>query len=775
MASILIRYLNHVGIGYQKTERLVLAAANGCRLPQLAGWVSRRLSKNIALLGVELFVALSLFAIFYCLIKPECIPKKDGNQFSGFLFSHLSHTNPEKAWDQVGPTWKSRVISQVLSAWFYDKITNKSLAFESVDFQQVFGLYNASWLILTFLIIIYFRRDALFIMLGVFCGLMFNFIEPTYCYPWDMPSLFFFTAAILLYEKQHTWLLILAVCLGGLFKETTLVCGFLIFFIEGWKVWRKAMAFVLTIGLRMVINKILIIHYGIHSQSLSMGNAQNGSGFFVTEFLLDNLKLLYTPSLNHVLFVNAGGIFLVSLIPWSCTRDLAYKVVFFAFIAGQFLYGVINEFRIWYEIMPLCWVLISEFMQNKTRCSTTSSAGLVLTTASPHVRKTSKHAKSIQQAPDNQVLLKAIIRGSHWLIISILSVAALVGLLYVKEIKSNKPQIANRNQLIIQQLTAAAQTGNLDAQNNLGLAYQQGNDYENAIIWFQRAALSGHSDAQNNLGTLLMATHRDNGRAIYWLNKAAALGNASAQFNLGYILMNGVGVPQDMNQALELFTKAARQGQKQSQIKLGKMYATGNGVKTDKLEAYKWFKTVNLEGDKSTESELIECASALTKDELALADSHVQNQLNIQQLTPMALGGNLDAQYSLGLAYHNVKDEINAIIWLQRAAERGQIGAQNDLGTLLAMTQHDGVGALNWLERSAAGGSCPAQKNLGNLYQNGIGVKTNKLEAYKWFKIAAHTGDQEAVNFLKALASTMTKKELDDAEIFLKSQQKQPN
>ena len=66
-------------------------------------------------------------------------------------------------------------------------------------FQHLFGFYQAAWVFLLFLVLILFRRDALFLMPAVFAGLTYNFTEHPQggqlCYPWDMPTMLFFTLA----------------------------------------------------------------------------------------------------------------------------------------------------------------------------------------------------------------------------------------------------------------------------------------------------------------------------------------------------------------------------------------------------------------------------------------------------------------------------------------------------------------------------------------------------------------------------------------------------
>ena len=108
--------------------------------------------------------------------------------------------------------------------------------------EVVFGFYHALWLFLLFGVLILHRRDALLIMLGVFGGLMYNFTIPAgrWFYPWDMPTLFFFTWACLLYDQRRLFPLLVVVWLGSLFKETTLCCALLVLLGRHWP-WKNGL------------------------------------------------------------------------------------------------------------------------------------------------------------------------------------------------------------------------------------------------------------------------------------------------------------------------------------------------------------------------------------------------------------------------------------------------------------------------------------------------------------------------------------------------------
>jgi hypothetical protein len=150
------------------------------RLVPLSSVLTRHLSKRPALLGVELLVALSLTVTFYFLVRPTCLPYRDGNAVSKSVFCYLSeHVSPEtKA--QVQLNWKKRLAGPMLSAWLLDVKFKGQKEFDQNGFQDVFGFYHATWLFLLFLLLILYRRDALWIILGVFGGLMYNLTDPAH-------------------------------------------------------------------------------------------------------------------------------------------------------------------------------------------------------------------------------------------------------------------------------------------------------------------------------------------------------------------------------------------------------------------------------------------------------------------------------------------------------------------------------------------------------------------------------------------------------------------
>jgi hypothetical protein len=73
--------------------------------------------------------------------------------------------------------------------------------------------------------------------------------------------------------------------------------------------------------------------------------------------------------------------------------------------------------------------------------------------------------------------------------------------------------------------------------------------------------------------------------AAKWYRLAAEQGFVDAQF-LGRIYAEGRGVPQDFQEAAKWYCLAAEQGDAAAQFNLGRMYADGLGVPQNKIVAY---------------------------------------------------------------------------------------------------------------------------------------------------------------------------------------------
>jgi len=105
---------------------------------------------------------------------------------------------------------------------------------------------------------------------------------------------------------------------------------------------------------------------------------------------------------------------------------------------------------------------------------------------------------------------------------------------------------------------------------------------------------------------------------------------------------------------------------------------------------------------------LMGCGNSPEKDASPAAD--------IETMRKAAEAGDADAQYDLGLMYHDgegvPEDYVEAVKWFRKAAEQGHAAAQFYLG----IAYHGGVGvpkddaeAVKWLRKAAEQGHARAQ------------------------------------------------------------------
>ncbi len=169
-------------------------------------------------------------------------------------------------------------------------------------------------------------------------------------------------------------------------------------------------------------------------------------------------------------------------------------------------------------------------------------------------------------------------------------------------------------------LVAAASAGEPKALFEVGMRYSNGRgvtrDMVKAGTWFKAAADQGFAPAQYSYGSLLekgIGVERDVAAAAGWYEQAAAQGNARAMHNLAVI--NAMGNPPevqpDMDRAVEWFKQAAEFGIKDSQFNLGILYGQGMGVPQNLEEAYKWFAIAAKTGDTDAAAKRDEVAEAM--------------------------------------------------------------------------------------------------------------------------------------------------------------------
>jgi hypothetical protein len=325
--------------------------------------------KRAKLFCVKVIIGISLCVYFFFLMLPVVMPRKyDGNGTNSYLFTRLSHQsfkyNLAEDYDAEFTIFTTRVAAQMLTGIVWDTPCDPHFwnGYRFGALSITFGRYQTFWLALLFGLLIYHRRDAVLLMLGIFAGLMYNLTQVAGCWwcPWDMPSMCLFTWAILVFLKSEYFPLLLVVFTASLFKETGLVCALLILF-GPWSWKKRIFGFVGLVIAFFVCRKFLMYASGATAILLPFNEATDTLTFIQKAIVhfRDNLGILFSFHLNSPFFANCGLLFVMFLLP----ARKAVKLTAAAFLAGQFLFGCLIEFRVYFELLPLGMMQLSEYLQ----------------------------------------------------------------------------------------------------------------------------------------------------------------------------------------------------------------------------------------------------------------------------------------------------------------------------------------------------------------------------------------------------------------------------
>jgi hypothetical protein len=249
--------------------------------------------------------------------------------------------------------WKPRILSTGLSAFTahvsYWLLAKASVPIVKTSSELTIALWTSGWFTLISLAFIsFFKRRSLFYIFGTFAGISFGYLNRMHMalrvYPWDLPALFFFSLFLLLFTKKKYWWIFALIPLSVGFKETTLIlCTVFLFSEMPWKRRWAMLIGSLTIG---IIVKIFIDYY-VHApifftmETRTGGIAANGLYFVNNIFLLKDI---------FPFFINSGTLMAFLLMPHVHKNVLILNLIAIPFILGNFIFGNIIEYRIWFEL-----------------------------------------------------------------------------------------------------------------------------------------------------------------------------------------------------------------------------------------------------------------------------------------------------------------------------------------------------------------------------------------------------------------------------------------
>lgn len=151
-------------------------------------------------------------------------------------------------------------------------------------------------------------------------------------------------------------------------------------------------------------------------------------------------------------------------------------------------------------------------------------------------------------------------------------------------------------------LLMAAQSGDFDAQYELGIRYLMGDgvvkDPATALMWLEKAAESDTGLMKKVSNNYMTGEHWpvNYDKAKEWLEKAVALSDAEAMFNLGLMYKQGKGIPQSFEKAIGLWEQAADLGVPDAQFNLGYLYEFGEHVEEDLKRSFEYYEMAAKQG-----------------------------------------------------------------------------------------------------------------------------------------------------------------------------------
>ena len=169
-----------------------------------------------------------------------------------------------------------------------------------------------------------------------------------------------------------------------------------------------------------------------------------------------------------------------------------------------------------------------------------------------------------------------------------------------------------------------AETGEAEAQNNLGYLYQYGygakQSYTSAIRFYTLAADQGLAEAHHKLGMLYFngyGSPQNYDRAKRSFLKAAEKELGASEYMLGLIYYQGLGLMQNYRRAKSYFIKAAKNGNVMGQFMLSFMLQVGEGHPDKEPEPLKAFIWSSI----AIENGYIEADSVLSFAKMQLTDA----------------------------------------------------------------------------------------------------------------------------------------------------------
>ena len=243
-------------------------------------------------------------------------------------------------------------------------------------------------------------------------------------------------------------------------------------------------------------------------------------------------------------------------------------------------------------------------------------------------------------------------------------------------------------------------------------------------------------------------------------------GDPAAETLVAEILSRGLGVPLNPAEAAKWYALAAEQGVPEAQFQYALMLLDGRYVKKDEKGAFALMQASAEAGNRLAQFNFAQLLVQQDPGDAGLAKAAVYYER-------AAATGLADAQYAMAQLYANgaggkPHDDAQARMLLAQAARQNYDTAQIDLATWMIEGRGGGrdlKSGFAWMKRAAQGGNVAAQNRLAKLYMGGIGTDPDLILAGAWYIVARRAGliDPRMDDFLQGLDDDQTKQALQKA------------
>ncbi|MDX8531578.1 tetratricopeptide repeat protein [Mesorhizobium sp. VK25A] len=243
-------------------------------------------------------------------------------------------------------------------------------------------------------------------------------------------------------------------------------------------------------------------------------------------------------------------------------------------------------------------------------------------------------------------------------------------------------------------------------------------------------------------------------------------GDPAAETLVAEILSRGLGVPVNPAEAGKWYALAAEQGVPEAQFQYALMLLDGRYVKKDEKGAFALMQASAEAGNRLAQFNFAQLLVQQDPGDGGLAKAAVYYER-------AAATGLADAQYAMAQLYANgaggkPHDDAQARMLLAQAARQNYDTAQIDLATWMIEGRggaRDLKSGFAWMKRAAQGGNVAAQNRLAKLYMGGIGTDPDLILAGAWYIVARRAGliDPRMDDFLQGLDDGQTKQALQKA------------